>query len=55
MHLGLDAQDLGADDGVLGEVLGHAAADHEQAGDAGGDLDVGQFAEVGDGVQHQIG
>jgi hypothetical protein len=39
-------EDLRADDSVLGEVLRHAAAHHEQAGDAGGDLDLGQFAEV---------
>ena len=48
VHLDVVAEDLGADDGVLREVLRHAAADHEQAGGAGRDLDVGQFAEVGD-------
>ena len=36
MHLGLDTEDLGANHGVLGEVLRHAATDHEEAGDAGG-------------------
>ena len=51
----LVAEDLGADHGVLGEVLGHAAADHEQAGGAGLDLDVGQFAEVGDRVEGDLG
>ena len=48
------AEDFGADDGVLGEVLGHAAADHQQAGGAGLDLDVGQLAEVGDRVEHHV-
>jgi hypothetical protein len=55
VHVGVDAEDLGADDGVLGEVLRHAAADHEQARDARRDLDVGQLAEVGDRVQHHVG
>ena len=55
MHLRLDPQDFGADHRVLGEVLRHAAADHEQAGDARLDLDVGQLAEVGHGVDHHIG
>ncbi len=48
------AEDLGADDGVLDEVLRHAAADHQQAGRARLDLDVGQLAEVGDGVEHHV-
>ncbi len=46
----LMAEDLGADDRVLHEVLRHAAADHQQARGARLDLDVGQLAEVGDGV-----
>jgi hypothetical protein len=50
----LVAEDFGANDGVLDEILGHAAADHEQAGGARRDLDVGQFAEVGDGVDHHV-
>ena len=49
------AEDFGANHGVLNEVLRHAAADHQQAGGAGLDLDVGQFAEIGDGIQHHIG
>ena len=35
VHVRLVAEDLGGDDDVLREVLGHAAADHEEAGHAG--------------------
>jgi len=54
MHLGVDAEDFGADDGILGEVLRHAAADHEKAGRLGGDLHVGQLSEVGDRVDGHV-
>ena len=39
----------------LGEVLRHAAADHEQARGAGGDLHVGQLAEVRHRVDGDVG
>ena len=55
VHVGLDAEDFGADHGVLGEVLRHPAADHEQARVAGLDLDLRQLAEVGDRVDHHVG
>ena len=48
------AEDFRADDSVLREVLGNAAADHQQAGGARLDLDVGQLAEVGDRVEHHV-
>ena len=40
---------------LTGVLLLHAAADHEQAGGACLDLDVGQLAEVRDRVDHHIG
>ena len=49
------AEDLGADHRVLGEVLGHSAADHEETGRSRLDLEVGQFAEIGDGVEDHVG
>src|SRR3546814_8053893 len=48
------AEDFGADDGVLDEVLRHAAADHQQAGGARLDLDVGQLAEIGDRIERYV-
>ncbi len=49
------AEDFGADHCVLDEVLRHAAADHQQAGGTGLDLDVGQFAEIGNCIEHHVG
>ena len=49
------AEDFGADDSVLNEVLRHAATDHEEAGFACLDLDVGQFTEVRNRVDHHVG
>ena len=48
------AEDFRADDRVLREVLGNAAADHEQARGPRLDLDVGELAEVGDRVEHHV-
>ena len=50
----LMAEDFRADDRVLGEVLGNAAANHQEAGSACFNLEVGQLKEVGDGVEHHI-
>jgi hypothetical protein len=47
-------EEFGGDDDVLGEVLGHAAAHHEQAGVLAGELDVGEFAEVLAGVEGDL-
>src|SRR5204863_4559529 len=46
VHRRIVAEDLGADDDVLGEILGHAAADHEQAGGGVLDLELGELVEV---------
>ena len=37
------------------KVLGHAAADHQQAGHARGDFYVGQLAKIGDAVEREVG
>ena len=50
----LVTKDLGAHHRVLRKVLGDAAADHQQAGGTGLDLDVGQFTEVGDRIEDHI-
>ncbi len=49
------AEDVGGDDDVLGEVLGDAAADHEQAGGGVGDLELGDLVEVLGGVDGDLG
>ena len=46
MHGNLFAKDLGADDGVLCEVLGGAAADHEEAALGAVHLDFGELEEL---------
>src|SRR3546814_9430257 len=43
------AEDFRADDRILHEILRHPAADHQKPGGPGRDLDVGQFAEIGNG------
>ena len=50
VHGGVDAEDVGGYDDVLGEVFGDAAADHEQAGGGVGDLELGDLVEVFGGV-----
>ena len=50
VHGGFDAEDVGGDDDVLREVLGDAAADHEQAGGGVVDLEFGDLVEVLGGV-----
>ena len=55
MHGNLFAEDFGADDGVLGEVLGGAAADHEEAALGAVHLDLGELEEVGHAVDADIG
>ena len=54
VHGYLLAEHLGADDGVLDEVLGHTAADHENAGRLGFHLDTGKFIEIPNGVQSEV-
>ena len=51
----LVAEDFSADDGILDEVLGYAAADHQEAGRPCLDLDIREFSEVRHGVDHHIG
>ena len=51
MHGCLAAQQLRRHHRVLGEVLGHSAADHEQAGLLEGQLHPGEFQEVPGAVQ----
>ena len=55
MHGDFLAEDFGADDGVLCEVLGGAAADHEEAALGAVHLDLGKFEEVGHAVDADIG
>ena len=49
------AEDFGADDGVLGEVLGCAATDHEEATLGTVHLDLGELEEVGHAVDADVG
>src|SRR5258708_379854 len=55
VHGGVDAEDVGGYDDVLGEVLGDAAADHEQAGGGVGDLELGDLVEFLGGVDGNAG
>ena len=55
VHGGFDAEDVGGNDDVLGEVLGDAAADHEEAGGGIGDLELGDLVEVLGGVDGDHG
>jgi len=48
-------QNLCANDGILDEVLRHAAADHEQTCSPGLDLDLGQFAKIRNRIDHHVG
>jgi len=50
VHGSVDAEDLGGYDDVLCEVLGNAAADHEDAGGGVGDLELSDLVEVLGGV-----
>src|SRR5205823_6278809 len=54
VHGGVDAEDVGGYDDVLSEVLGDAAADHEQAGGRVGDLELGDLVEVLGGVDRDV-
>ena len=54
VHGHVEAEDFGANDGVLREVLRGAAADHEQARGAGLDFDLGQFHEILHGVDGHV-
>ena len=55
MHVDFVTEYFGTDHRILGKVFRHAAADHEEAGRACRQLDLGQLAEVGDGIQRHIG
>ena len=48
------AENFGADDSILREVLGNPSADHQKASRSGLDLDVGQLTKVGDTVERHI-
>ncbi len=50
VHGGVNAEDFGRDDDVLGEVLGGTAAEHEESGGGVGDFELGEFVEVFGGV-----
>src|SRR5579871_5255206 len=50
VHGSVDAEDLRGDDNVLGEVLGSAAAEHEEASGRIGDLELRELVEVLGGV-----
>ena len=55
VHGGFVADDFGGDHDVLGEVFGDSAADHQKAGDAVLDFDLGQFVKVLDAVERDFG
>ena len=54
MHIHLLAEDFRTDHGILGKIFGNPAPDHQQAGRPRLDLDLGQFAEIGNTVDAQI-
>ena len=55
MHAGFKSHDVGGDRDVLGEVLGHAAADHKQAGVLLPGFPERQFQEIFHAVDGDFG
>ena len=54
VHLDHMTENFRTNHGVLGEIFRHAAPDHQQARCPGLDLDVGEFAEVTDGIDGEM-
>ena len=54
MNVDFPAQNFGTNNGVLNKVLGDSATNHEQAGRARLQLDVGEFSEITNRIHRQI-
>jgi len=55
VHGHLGAQQIGAHHGVLGEIFGHAATDHEQPGGGRLHLDAGQLVKIAHRIDGEVG